>query len=115
MSERFQAIIGVCDQMGFYYNFDKIFVKDKVVMEKIDIFLKENSYISMGFPNYEDIYFDKKMTGGLAVYEYKKSVFQKEFEGISDEMDAFIKTHIRMKGITFSIIKVGIYDAKNFC
>ena len=115
MSERFQAIIGVCDQMGFYCNFDKIFVKDKVLSEKIDIFLKENSYISMGFPNYEDIYFDKKMSGGLTVYEYKKAVFQKVFEGLCDEMDASIKTHMRIKGVSFSIMKVGIYDAKKIC
>ena len=69
----------------------------------------------MGFPNYEDIYFDKKVSGGLTVYEYKKAIFQKAFEGISDEMDAFIKTHIKMKGISFSIMKVGIYDAKKIC
>ena len=50
MSERFQAIIGVCDQMGFYYNFDKIFVKDKVVMEKIDFFFKREFLYFNGFP-----------------------------------------------------------------
>lgn len=50
MCEEFQAIIGVCDQMGFYCNFDKIFVKDKVLSEKIDIFFKREFLYFNGFP-----------------------------------------------------------------
>ena len=85
---------------------DKIFVKDKSIVEKIENFLKEKSYALMEYPHYEDIYFDKKASGELTIYGYEKRVFQKAFLGINDEIDAYIKTHMWMRGIKFSIIKM---------
>lgn len=104
--EEIRVIIAVSDRMGFYNNFDKIFVKDKSIVEKIENFLKEKSYALMEYPHYEDIYFDKKASGELTIYGYEKRVFQKAFLGINDEIDAYIKTHMRMRGIKFSIIKM---------
>ena len=104
--EEIRVIIAVSDRMGFYNNFDKIFVKDKSIVEKIENFLKEKSYALMEYPHYEDIYFDEKASGELTIYGYEKRVFQKAFLGINDEIDAYIKTHMRMKGIKFSIIKM---------
>lgn len=104
--EEIRVIIAVSDRMGFYNNFDKIFVKDKSIVEKIENFLKEKSYALMEYPHYEDIYFDKKASGELTIYGYEKKVFQKAFLGINDEIDAYIKTHMRMRGIKFSIIKM---------
>ena len=104
--EEIRVIIAVSDRMGFYNNFDKIFVKDKSIVEKIENFLKEKSYALMEYPHYEDIYFDKKASGELTIYGYEKRVFQKAFLGINDEIDAYIKTHMWMRGIKFSIIKM---------
>ncbi len=104
--EEIRVIIAVSDRMGFYNNFDKIFVKDKSIVEKIENFLKEKSYALMEYPHYEDIYFDEKASGELTIYGYEKRVFQKAFLGINDEIDAYIKTHMRMRGIKFSIIKM---------
>ena len=104
--EEIRVIIAVSDRMGFYNNFDKIFVKDKSIVEKIDNFLKEKSYALMEYPHYEDIYFDEKASGELTIYGYEKRVFQKAFLGINDEIDTYIKTHMRMRGIKFSIIKM---------
>lgn len=104
--EEMRVIIAVSDRMGFYNNFDKIFVKDKSIVEKIENFLKEKSYAFMEYPHYEDIYFDEKASGELTIYGYEKRVFQKAFLRINDEIDAYIKTHMWMRGIKFSIIKM---------
>lgn len=100
-------IIAVSDKMGFYDSFDKIFIKDGSTIEKINEFLKENSYVFIEYPNYEDIYFDGKANGLLTIYGYQKATFQKAFLGINDEIDAYIKAHMRMSGINFAIIEKG--------
>ena len=97
-------IIAVSDKMGFYDSFDKIFIKDGSMVEKINEFLKENSYVFIEYPNYEDIYFDGKANGSLTIYGYKKSTFQKAFLGINDEIDSYINLHMPMSGITFAIV-----------
>ena len=97
-------IIAVSDKMGFYDSFDKIFIKDGSMVEKINEFLKENSYVFIECPNYEDIYFDGKANGSLTIYGYKKATFQKAFLGINDEIDSYINLHMPMSGITFAIV-----------
>lgn len=77
--EEMRVIIAVSDRMGFYNNFDKIFVKDKSIVEKIENFLKEKSYAFMEYPHYEDIYFDEKASGELTITDTKKGFFKKHF------------------------------------
>ena len=89
-------IIAVSDKMGFYDSFDKIFIKDGSMVEKINEFLKENSYVFIEYPNYEDIYFDGKANGSLTI--------KKAFLGINDEIDSYINLHMPMSGITFAIV-----------
>ena len=58
-----QVIMAVSSKIGFYANFDKIFIKNRSIIKKIDNFLKEKSYVFMEYPYYEDIYFDGKESG----------------------------------------------------
>lgn len=107
-----QVIMAVSSKIGFYANFDKIFIKNRSIIKKIDNFLKEKSYVFMEYPYYEDIYFDGKASGPLTIYGYKKVTFQKAFLGINDEIDAYIQTHMPMKAINFSIIKERINNGE---